>query len=338
VSVVTPVYNGAHYLAECIESVLAQTYPEWEYIIVNNCSTDGTREIAERYAQKCPRIRIHNNDRFVGATENYNIALRQMTSTSKYCKPLAADDALFPECLAHMVAVAEGHPAVGIVGAYTMRGPIVQPWGLPYPGRQAVEPTSPTTVMKGEDICRWTLLGNGYVFSSSWLLLRADLVRRRHDFFDPERHPYSDATACFDALQHSDFAFVHQVLTFSRPHADSVTATFAERFETFDLESLDSLLTFGPVYLTPDEHRRRVSERLVAYYAAIARGYVKNRANPKFLQYHREALSRLGHPFQRSRLGMALARLIFVRAFNPGFVITRLREGLRRSASVQGAG
>src|SRR4030095_4995561 len=61
VSVVTPVYNGERYLAECIESVLAQTYQNWEYIIVNNCSTDRTREIGESYGRKDERIRIHNN-------------------------------------------------------------------------------------------------------------------------------------------------------------------------------------------------------------------------------------------------------------------------------------
>ena len=49
VSVVTPFYNTAEYLAECIESVLAQTYTNFEYILVNNKSTDGSREIAERY-------------------------------------------------------------------------------------------------------------------------------------------------------------------------------------------------------------------------------------------------------------------------------------------------
>src|SRR5690242_20501129 len=52
VSVLTPVYNGEAYLAECIESVLAQTYPNFEYIIVNNCSKDRTLEIAQSYAKK----------------------------------------------------------------------------------------------------------------------------------------------------------------------------------------------------------------------------------------------------------------------------------------------
>jgi glycosyltransferase involved in cell wall biosynthesis len=333
ISVVTPVYNGAHYLAECIESVLSQTYQNWEYVIVNNCSTDGTREIAQRYAEKCPRIRICDNAGFVHVIENHNIALRQMSPASKYCKILSADDKLFPDCLAQMVAVAEAHPSVGIVGAYTMQGTLVLPRGLPYPRETSPDLTWPTTVMTGREICRWTLLGNGYVFGGpSWLLFRADLVRRRQDFFDRRRHPYTDATACFDALQHSDFAFIHQVLTYSRRHDESITATFAERFETFTLESLDSLITFGPSYLTPDEYARRLRTKFDEYYAALARGLVMRRAGPGFLRYHREALGRLGHPLRWSALGMAVWRRMLAAALNPGqmtiSLVTRLR-GLR---------
>jgi len=65
VSVLTPVYNGAEFLSECIESVLAQTYQNWEYTIVDNCSTDGTAEIARRYAAKDSRIRLHQNTEFL---------------------------------------------------------------------------------------------------------------------------------------------------------------------------------------------------------------------------------------------------------------------------------
>src|SRR5712692_9727325 len=90
VSVVTPVYNGEKYLAECIESILAQTYQNWEYIIVNNCSTDRSLEIAQGYAKKDARIRIYNNQEFVGMIQNHNIALGQISSESKYgCVPLS---------------------------------------------------------------------------------------------------------------------------------------------------------------------------------------------------------------------------------------------------------
>src|SRR5206468_7458596 len=118
VTVVTPVYNGEKYLTECIESVLAQTYQNWEYIIVNNCSTDRSLEIAQSYAEQDVRIRIHNNQEFVGKEANENIAFRQISPASTYCKMVHADDWLFPECIARMVAVAETNSTVGIVGAY----------------------------------------------------------------------------------------------------------------------------------------------------------------------------------------------------------------------------
>ena len=65
VSVVTPVYNGEHCLRACIESVLAQTYSNWDYTIVNNCSADRTLDIAHEYAARDSRIRVCTNDSFV---------------------------------------------------------------------------------------------------------------------------------------------------------------------------------------------------------------------------------------------------------------------------------
>ena len=66
VSVVTPVYNMGPFLPECIESVLRQTYRNFEYIIVNNCSTDNTLEVALAYAKKDNRIKVHDEKEFVG--------------------------------------------------------------------------------------------------------------------------------------------------------------------------------------------------------------------------------------------------------------------------------
>ena len=131
VSIVTPVHNGADHLVECIESVLAQTHTNWEYTIVDNCSTDGTLTIAQQYAAKDSRIRVYVNHQFLEAIPNHNVAMRQLSRSSKYCKVVFADDWLFPGCLEEMVAVAEEHPGVGIVGALGLMGNNVMWAGLP---------------------------------------------------------------------------------------------------------------------------------------------------------------------------------------------------------------
>ncbi len=148
VSIVTPVYNCAEYLGECIESVLAQTYQNWDYTIVNNCSTDGSLEIALGYAAKDPRIRIHQNAEFLRAIPNHNVALRLISPDAKYCKVVFGDDWIFPECVERMVAVAEEHPSVGIVGAYGLRGNAIMWAGLPFASR----------FISGREICRMLFL------------------------------------------------------------------------------------------------------------------------------------------------------------------------------------
>src|SRR5271163_333260 len=86
VSVVTPFFNTAPYLAECIESVLAQSYSEFEYILMDNCSTDGSGEIAKTYAGRDPRIRLIRCSEFVSQLKNYNRALAEISDASQYCK------------------------------------------------------------------------------------------------------------------------------------------------------------------------------------------------------------------------------------------------------------
>ena len=117
VSVVTPVYNGEEFLPQCIESVMAQTYRNWDFTIVNNCSTDGSLAISLKYAATDPRIKVVNNTNFLRILENHNRALRCISPEAKYCKVLFADDWLFSNCLESMVANAELHPSVGIVSS-----------------------------------------------------------------------------------------------------------------------------------------------------------------------------------------------------------------------------
>ena len=137
VSFVTPFYNTRDFLVECIESVLHQTYANWEYVLVDNQSTDGSSEIAAQYASRFPeKIRVIRTESFLSQVENYNFALTRIALESKYCKMVQADDWLFPECVSRMVEIAEEHPSVGIVGAYRLENDQVDLDGLPYPSSE----------------------------------------------------------------------------------------------------------------------------------------------------------------------------------------------------------
>ena len=226
VSFVTPFFNTEKYLEECIESVLRQTYQNWDYTLVNNRSTDGSVRIAEKYANRFPeRIRVEHNSEFLSQVQNYNHALRLISTESRYCKVVQADDWLFPDCIKRMVEVAEDHPAVGIVASYELEGDEVRLDGLPHP----------SPAVSGREICRLYFLEGKYLFGTpTSLLLRSELVRSRDPFYDERLAPFEDGHVCFDLLKTWDFGFVHQVLTFSRRDNESILS----RVRPFNLELL----------------------------------------------------------------------------------------------------
>lgn len=303
VTVLTPVYNGEKYLAECIESVLAQTYANWEYYIINNRSADRSLEIANSYAAKDPRVRVITNDEFVGIIENHNIAFRQVSAESKYCKVLHAPDWLFPECVEKMVALAEANPSVGIVGAYSLKNDKVICDGLPYP--------SPVTA--GKELGRRTLLGGPNVFGTpTTVLFASDVVRSRPAFYN-EASFHADGEACFDVLRDRDFGFVHQVLTYSR--------VFAEHASRFDevcmfLPEIEILFKYGRDYLSPEEFSRETKRMWDCYYTFIGSKVFRNR-NKQFWPYHRTTLKRLGFSLSTGRIAKAVTVKVLDVALNP---------------------
>jgi glycosyltransferase involved in cell wall biosynthesis len=291
VSIVTPVYNGEKYIQECVESVLAQTYQNWEYIIVNNCSTDRTLEIVTSYAEQNAKIKIYSNDSLVNALQNHNRALGCISSESKYCKLLHADDWLFPSCLEMMVRVNEANPSVGIVGSYGLAGDRVVSDGLPY----GVE------VVPGGELARLALLKRIRPFHApTSLLIRSDIVRKRDPFYD-EENIHADHMACYEILRGCDYGFVHQVLTYIRKHTDSITSSIASPLDMFQLTTLDLLTRYGPEFLTRDEFEERLKEYFAQYYCAMSRRLIKNRKK-EYWQHHRQELKKLGYHFSFLKL------------------------------------
>jgi glycosyltransferase involved in cell wall biosynthesis len=104
VSVCIPTYNGATYLADCIESVLAQTDVDFELLIVDDCSSDDSVAIAHDYARRDPRVQVWVNDHNLGLGGNWNRSM--FLSRGEWIKLVFQDDLISPECLRRMLAAA----------------------------------------------------------------------------------------------------------------------------------------------------------------------------------------------------------------------------------------
>ena len=316
VSIVTPVYNGAAHLAECIESVLRQTYPNWDYTIVNNCSTDETLAIAQKYAAKDSRIRVIHNEQFLRIIENHNHTIRQISPESKYCKFVFADDWLYPTCVEEMVRVAEENPSVGLVGAFTMDGQAVLTTSPAIRGAVWQPGPHPSCFVSGRELCRSELFGDGgYVLGTmTSLLLRSDLIRKRKVFFN-EPHLHADHESCFEVLKESDFGFCQQVLSYTRPRPDS-TSSFAEKFDVILLGKLALFLKYGNELLNDAECRMVLTKRRGEYYQALAHSVLRLRQG-SYWKYHRDTLLAYGHRISLFRLTIALIRDVFTQLLHP---------------------
>jgi glycosyltransferase involved in cell wall biosynthesis len=278
VSVITPTYNNDEQLRECIESVLAQSYPAWEYIIADDGSSDRTIAIAQSYAAKDPRIVVHSHSERLGVPGNWNRAFRYMSPESVYTKVVHGDDWLFPECIERMVEVAEAHPSAGVVGAYRLDNERVNLTGLA-PDR---------TLFPGAEVLRATLLGDLYVFGSpTSTLIRTELIRERDPFYD-ESTLHADSEVCFELMETTDLGFVHEVLTFTRRHKGAVT-NYASWLGTYRPSQIAMHRRYGQQYLSKDEYERRLAVLVLDHIRFLARRSKRLR-NREFRSFHARAV------------------------------------------------
>jgi len=109
-----PVYNGAAYLREAMDSMLRQTFGDFEFLIINDGSTDKSVEIVESYRD--PRIRLVNNESNLGLISTLNKGID--LATGEYIARMDCDDISSPKRLEHQVAFLESHPDVGVCGTW----------------------------------------------------------------------------------------------------------------------------------------------------------------------------------------------------------------------------
>ena len=118
VSVIMSVYNGEKYLVQAIYSILNQTYQNFEFIIIEDCSTDNSLDILEEYAKKDSRIKIIKKEKNIGIKgfiENLNLGIS--IAKGKYIARMDQDDVSLPERFQKQVDFLENNPEITLVGA-----------------------------------------------------------------------------------------------------------------------------------------------------------------------------------------------------------------------------
>ncbi|HEY0946100.1 MAG TPA: glycosyltransferase family 2 protein [Opitutaceae bacterium] len=116
VTIGMPVYNGERHIGRAIRSILAQTYRDFQLLVVDNASTDRTAEIVQDFARQDPRVILHRNPQNIGAHPNFNRAFT--LSDTEYFKWAAHDDEIKPTYLETCIRILDADPTVALAHTF----------------------------------------------------------------------------------------------------------------------------------------------------------------------------------------------------------------------------
>jgi glycosyltransferase involved in cell wall biosynthesis len=214
VSVCIPSYNNAHYIAGAIDSVLSQTYGNFELVIVDDESTDATAQIVHGYEARCDLIRFYRNETNLGMAENWNRCLE--IAGGDFIKVMGADDLLEPTCIEKSVNALVVNPAVSLVACART---LIDERGR---SSRTSSYSSTFTIKQGLDVVRRCF------FTANWIGEPVATMFKKKDAlrgFDPHYHQLTDLEMWFHLLEKGDFAFIPEPLCSFRVHAKQTTKT-----------------------------------------------------------------------------------------------------------------
>jgi glycosyltransferase involved in cell wall biosynthesis len=205
ISVLMTAYNRERYIAEAIDSVLAQTYQDFELVVSDDCSSDRTLEIVNDYARRDRRIRVSVNERNLGDYGNR----RQVASLAvgRYLKYHDSDDLMYRHCLQTMIEPLEAEPRAG----FALAG------GHHWPGGPCPMLLTPRLAYERE------YLGSGlFHLGPACALFRAEVLRELGGF--PETVHAADYLFWIRACSRVNLLLVPSDLFYYRVHPDQEAA------------------------------------------------------------------------------------------------------------------
>ncbi len=223
ISVLLPVYNGQAGVRQAMESVLAQDYANFEFVIVDNASTDLTPAIIGEF-EPDSRVRVVRNREVLPRLENFVKTFSLASEESRWLKFIGDDDRLLPGCLNKMTAAGESSENIGLVSAYYFDG------DRPVSGFLA----GSEVLFGGPELLRRLLLepeSRRMVFSPASLMVSHRAYREMGGFRTDLLH--ADSELFYRILNRYDLAFVQEILTVSGYHGTSGQAESTKSGHTF---------------------------------------------------------------------------------------------------------
>lgn len=219
VSILIPVFNRENYISECIQSALNQTFTDFEIVVVDNASNDGTWDICQQFSALDPRVRIFRNNSNIGPVRNWMRCTQE--ARGEYSKILFSDDQLDQNCLSIMLAALDDQDIAFVYCAASV-GPTRELSSVAY------SVTGQSRLNRNEYLSR--VLRNDAPSSPGAILIRtSDLTKNLHCKFPTstqrpfERHG-AGPDLMISLLTTINYKYVKSIaepLVFFRSHADS---------------------------------------------------------------------------------------------------------------------
>lgn len=242
VAIVTPVFNGGKFLTETMECVQSLNYPNLVHVVHDNCSTDDTASIIDRFRGRRVNIISRRSASVVPMAQNWNAAVREIPEGAAYFWLLCADDLLVPDAIEKVVGVAESDASVNVVGCRWTGD-----------GLCGAELEADKSVFDGKEAIRKYLRRETMVLSGMNVLFRVRALDRPREFYDGSFASF-DADANLRMLLFGNYGFVHEELLLWRRHPDSTWSTFGSKHLDYIADWLILLDRYGPYVLGHKEY------------------------------------------------------------------------------------
>ena len=208
VSVITTVYNGEPFLAQAIDSILGQTFRDFEYLLVDDCSTDSSPGILQRYAAQDDRVVLLRTDGKINHSNAINAALKR--AQGEFVAILDADDVAHPRRLERQVEFLEVRPHIGAAGTYVQQ--------IDENGRTGHVMSYPTTC----ELARWGILFATPVLHSAAMIRRSLLVELGG--YSVQWQYANDYSLWAELITRTGIASLPEVLVSYRGHSQQTSA------------------------------------------------------------------------------------------------------------------